>query len=109
MAIYEKFDMPFHSRFRDVRSVGQRLAESLGTPSTIANIFFGLALALIFLPLSGARFILAWIDVAAVIAAAYMCWFNLQPIKLPFKMPAYAHMKDPKNPIPGKDGVAGAS
>jgi intracellular multiplication protein IcmO len=109
MAIYEKFEMPFHSKFRDVRPAGERIAESMGTPSTIGNVFFGLALALIFLPLTGARFILAWVDVVALLAAAYMYWFNKQPIKLPFKMPAYAHMKDPKNPVPGKDGVAGNS
>ncbi|HVY13078.1 MAG TPA: type IV secretory system conjugative DNA transfer family protein, partial [Alphaproteobacteria bacterium] len=107
MAIFEKFEMPFNTRFRDVRPAGQRLAETFSQPSTIANIFFGMALALIFLPMSGARFILAWVDVLAFFAFLYMQWFNKQPLKLPFKLPAYANMKDPRNPIPGKDGVAG--
>ncbi len=107
MAIHEKFAMPFNSKFRDVRPAGQRMAEAMGAPNTIANAFFFMALALIFLPMTGAHFLLAWVDVIAVCAGIYMTWFNKRAFKLPFKLPAFSEMKDPQNPIPGKDGVAG--
>ncbi len=109
MAIYEKYEMSFNSKFRDVRSAGQRLAETLGNPQIIANIFFALGFGLIVLPLTGLRFILAWADVIFILALLYMQWFNKQPLVAPFKLPAYANVKDPRNPIPGKDGVAGKS
>src|SRR5689334_12255350 len=105
MAIYEKFEMPFNSKFRDVRPTSQRLVETLSSTQTISYVFFGIAFALIFLPYTGSRFILAWVDVLAVIAIIYTRWFNSKPAMLPFKLPAFANMKDKRNPVPGKDGV----
>jgi intracellular multiplication protein IcmO len=104
MAIYEKFEMPMNSKFRDVRPSGKRIAEAMSSPSTLGNIFFGLAFMLIILPACGARFILAWVDVLAIFVWLYFAWFNKQKMMLPFKLPAFSNMPDPRNPVPGKTG-----
>ncbi len=96
-------------RYRDARPTGERIAESMGSTNTISYVYFSLAMAMIILPMVGLNFALAIADVLAVVAWLYARWFNAQKFSLPLKMPSYSERKDPKNPIPGTDGVAGKS
>ncbi len=104
-----KFRVHRSRRYRDARPTGERIAESMGSPNTISYIYFSLAMALIILPMVGLQFALAIADALAVIAWLYARWYNSQKFSLPLKMPAYSDRKDPKNPIPGTDNVAGKS
>lgn len=107
MAIYEKYEHKFNDRFRDVRPVGQRIAEGMSKPDTVGFTLIITAFIMLVMPSVGLHFVLGWVDVLGLCGYLYISWYNSQPFKLPFKMPAYAKMKDPRNPIPGKDGVAG--
>lgn len=107
MAILEKHDNPFHSRFRDVRPAGQRIAEAMGSPSTMGYICFATGLGILILPTIGLQFASASCDLIAFVVWIYIHWYNKRSFRLPFKLPTHAKMKDPRNPIPGKDGVWG--
>lgn len=108
MPIYKKFELKFNDRFRDVRPVGQRIAEGAEQPSTIANILFGTAILMLIMPSMGLNFILAWVDFIALLMYFYIRWFNKRVFDLPFKLPFYAGMPDPHNPTPGKEGAGKA-
>jgi intracellular multiplication protein IcmO len=105
MAIYEKFENTFNSRFRDVRPASVRIADSMSQPSTMGYLCFAFALGLLIMPAMGLHFLSACADVIGVIMFLYIRWYNKQPFKLPFKLPAHAGIPDPKNPTPGREGA----
>ena len=107
MPIPAKFGLHRTRRYRDVRPAAERIAENMSTPTTFGYSMFAMMLCVLVMPNVGMPFILGWVDVFALVAYLYARWYDSQKFVLPFKMPAYADMKDPKNPIPGKDGVAG--
>ena len=107
--IHAKYSVHRSRRFRDTRPTGERIAESMGATTSISYVYFSLAMALIILPIVGLNFILGCADLLAFIAWLYARWFNARGFSLPLKMPSYSTRKDPKNPIPGTDNVAGKS
>jgi intracellular multiplication protein IcmO len=107
--IGKKYRIHPDRRYRDVRPASERIAEAFGAPNAIGYFMFSLAMMLIVMPSVGLGFILANADLLLLIALLYMCWYNAQKFVLPFKLPAYANMKDPNNPIPGTNGVPGKS
>lgn len=107
MAILPKFENAFNSRFRDVRPSSVRIAEAMSRPNTIGYFLMSVAMMLIIMPMVGLKFVMACSDLLLVIALLYIRWYNKQPFMLPFKLPSHAKILDARNPVPGKDGVAG--
>lgn len=107
MPIPAKFGLHRFRRYRDVRPASERIAETMSSTSTFGNVMFIMVMVVMVLPLVGMPFILGWVDVLALLGFLYHRWMESQKFELPFKMPAYAKMKDPKNSPPGQDGVAG--
>jgi intracellular multiplication protein IcmO len=95
-----KYSTPYRWLVRDVRPTSQRIAETMDQPSSIAWVaavycgFMGLLVS----NFSG------WTDVIALTGFLFFRWAFNRPFNLPFKIPKYANILDPRNPAPGTNG-----
>ncbi len=96
MALKKKYQSSRDLVMRDVRPLGQRIAEALRQPSMSAMIFGGAAIGIAVDPLIG-----LFADLIFFILALYFWWLKSTPIRLPFKLPRTAGIKDPNNVKPG--------
>ncbi|HEU0117544.1 MAG TPA: TraM recognition domain-containing protein [Alphaproteobacteria bacterium] len=85
---------------RDVRPVSQRIAEYMDKPQPMAVTAGALALLMAF-PVPMATNVT---DIIAFFGWLFFKWAYGRPFHLPFKLPRYANIPDPRNPPPGKEG-----
>ena len=94
-----KYSVPYRSLVRDVRPVSQRIAEHLEKPVPMA-VTAGLFALFMAAPLP----ILTNVtDIVCFFGWLFFYWAFGRPFHLPFKIPKYADMADPRNPAPGKN------
>ena len=96
-----KYSTPYRWLVRDVRPVSQRLAEYMDKPQPMAAVGGALCLAFII----GYKDFAAYADIVALIGLLFFRWAYKRPFHLPFKIPKYANIPDPRNPAPGKSGA----
>lgn len=96
MALKKKYQYNREAVLRDVRPFGQRLAEGLRQPTTSMFVFVGAAVGIVIDPTLG-----LFSDLIFFILLMYFWWLKSTPVKLPFKLPRTAGIKDPNNVKPG--------
>ncbi len=98
--ILEKNQIAQRNIFRDVRPGSVRVAEFISKPEIMASVAFCSAIALFI----ASPQIRSLADVFAIPLYFYFRWVLKRKFTLPFKIPRYANMPDPHNPLPGKTG-----
>ena len=99
--ILAKNQIPQRNIFRDVRPASVRIAEYISKPEIMASIAFGSAIFLF----AAAPQYRSLTDIFAFPLYFYFRWVFKKNFALPFKLPAYAHLPDPHNPLPGKSSA----
>lgn len=93
-----KYNTPYRWLVRDIRPVTQRIAEAMDKPTAIAVT--GLVATI---TITASWYIFGpYLDIMCLLASTYFYWAFHRPFNLPFKIPKYANMPDPRNPPPGK-------
>ncbi len=98
--ILEKNQVAQRTLFRDVRPMSQRFGQYISTDIVVTTIAIG-TIALLFAAPPQFR---SFADLAVPLLYFYFKWTLKRPVVLPFKMPRYANLPDPHNPVPGKTG-----
>lgn len=95
-----KYSTPYRWLVRDVRPVTQRIAEYLEMPAPMA-VTAGIFFIFMAMPLD---LYVNFLDLVALLGVLFFRWAYRRPFHLPFKIPKYANIPDPRNPAPGKGG-----
>ena len=93
-----KYSTPYRWLARDTRPVGRRIAEYMDKPIPTSSVAIGFFVAMAF----GAVEFGTYADILAMFGFWFLRWSYNRPFNLPFKIPKYANMADPRNNAPGK-------
>lgn len=95
-----KYSTPYRWLARDTRPVSQRLAEFWEKPQPVAtaSAFYCMVMALV------VRDYGSYTDFIALTGFMFLRWAYHRAFNLPFKIPKYANIPDPRNSPPGKSG-----
>lgn len=100
-----KYSTPYRRLVRDVRPITQRVAEYWEKPSQTATVAFILGGSYFIVE----RFFLQqfgpYVDLIALVSVFFFRWAFKRSFFLPFRMPKYANLPDPRNPMPGQTGA----
>lgn len=94
-----KYEKKHTDILRDVRSLGQRVADTLETPSYSALVFIVYGIALFI-----NDWVLAFGDLIGVFVFFFFLWVSKRSRALAFKLPMDAPYDDPNNKGPGRSG-----
>ncbi|MFY9288378.1 MAG: TraM recognition domain-containing protein, partial [Alphaproteobacteria bacterium] len=96
-----KYQTPYRRLVRDVRPVSQRIAEYMDKPlpMAMAGALFATFMA------APVGYFANVTDIIALIGFLFFWWAYRRPFHLPFKIPKYANIPDPRNPAPGSYGA----
>lgn len=102
--VLKKHQIAHRSLMRDVRPLSVRMAVQMATPLFVSSVAVLTIMALLGSPPN----VRAFIDMSFPFLYLYFRWAVKRPFSLPFKLPRYAGIPDPNNPLPGKTGAGKA-
>ncbi len=99
-----KYSTPYRRISRDVRPVSQRMAEFWDKPNPMTIFCLTWTSVLAFGVMNNGAFT----DFIVLLGYFYLRWAFGRSFHLPFKIPKYANIRDPRNSPPGKSGAGKA-